>query len=303
MEPRSPSPPTVGEVRRLLRPLQATADRVGKQVERFAEHLDRYIEHRPRRAQKDCRHVLPLVNQYRQTASETVKYLRGIHSSERPKRASGTWTLRLRSSTRRLSSTSSQADAEENGGARTSVKDLKKWEQEEQTWELLALMLQVQHPVPQSELENLNIQMKDLRRPKVTEVHRFSSEKDAWDCFLAGNDLAWERHTVVEWLKRCADSSSQDIDEVVRDLESGADNGTGLWAHGWLYTKESIKGQKRLRAWPQVLDPDDPGIDTSLKSADKTKGLVTQLDPDAITRQGRDLEGQDLYFERALWLA
>ena len=301
-EPRSPSPPTVSEVRRLLRPLQATADRVGKQVERFAEHLDRYIEHRPRRAQKDCRHVLLLVNQYRQIASDTVKYLRGIHSAERNKRASGTWTRRLRSSTRRLSA-SSQADSEEDGGARTSVKDLKDWEQEAQTWELLAIMLQVQHPVPQLELENLNVQPKDRRPPKNTEVHRFSSEKDAWDYFLAGNDLAWERHTVVEWLKRCADSSSQDIDEVVRDLESGADSGTGLWAHGWLYTKESIKGQKRLRSWPQVLDPDDPGIDTSLRSADKTKELVTQLDPDAITRQGRDLESQDLYFERALWLA
>ena len=303
IEPMSSPPPTVSEVRRMLRPLQATADRVGKQVERFAEHLDRYISQKPKRAHKDCRHVLPLVNEYRRIASDTVKYLKGIHSADRDKRASGTWKLRLRSSSRRLSSPSSSADAEENGGARTSVKDLKDWEQEEQTWELLALMLQVQYAVPQSELGNLDIQQNYRRPSGDTEIHRFSSEKDAWSRFLAQDDLAWERHTVVEWLKRCADTSNQDIDEVVRDLESGADRGTGLWAHGWLYTKESIKGQKRLRSWPQVLDPDDPGIDTSLRSADKTKNLITQLDPDAITRQGRDLEGQDLYFERAMWLA
>ncbi|KAL8822657.1 MAG: hypothetical protein Q9191_006611 [Dirinaria sp. TL-2023a] len=302
-------PQTVSEVRRSLRPLQATADRVGKQVEHFAEHLDRYMSQKPKTIQKDCRHVLPLVNEYRRIASDTLKYLKGIHSAEQDKRASGTWKLRLRSSNRSLgsnrsfSSQSSQADAEENGGIRTSVKDLKDWEQEEQTWELLAHLLQVQYAVPQSEIENLGIPEKYHRPPRRTVDPRFSSEKDAWDQFLAEDDLAWERHTVVEWLKRCADASNQDIDEVVRDLELGADRGTSLWAHGWLYTKESVKGQKRLRSWPQALDPDDPGIESSLRSADKTKSLVTQLDPDAITRQGRDLESQDLYFERAMWLA
>lgn len=303
IEPRSPLPPTVGEVRRLLHPLQVTADRVGKQVERFAEHLDRYIGRRPKKTQKDCRHLLPLVNEYKKIASDTVKQLKKDHALDRHPRASGRWRHRLRSSSRRSSFASSQADDDENRGAQTSVKDLKNWEQEAQTWELLALMLQVQYPIPPSEAEKLGTQTLHCRPRRGSGIHRFSSEKDAWDRFLAENDLAWERHTVVEWLKNCADASSQDIDEVVKDLESGADIGTGLWAHGWLYTKEAIKKQKRLRSWPQVLDPDDPGLETSLRKSDQSKALITQLDPDAVTRQARDLESQDLYFERAMWLA
>jgi nuclear pore complex protein Nup107 len=183
----------------------------------------------------------------------------------------------------------------------TTVEDLKRWEQEEQTWELLSLMLQVQHPIPESERAKVGA---DLLRPnKTNQIHRYSSEKDVWDSFLASDDEAWERNTVVQWLQTCANRSGQDIEQVVEELESGADRGSGLWAHSWLFTKEAIKGQKRLRSWPKALEPNDPGLDASLLNSEKTKALVTQLDPDAITRQNRALEKQDLYFERAMWLA
>ena len=301
-EPTSPPPPTFSDVRRSLHPLRATAERVGKQVERFAEHLDRYNEQRVTRTQKDCRNVLPLVNEYRKVASDTVQYLRGIHSSERQQSSRAAWTRRLRSSSGRLSSASSQADQEEDQGTKTTVKDLQRWEQEEQTWDLLAAMLQVEYPMPPSEAKKLGVQQQHQRPSRDTKVHRFSSEKAVWNRFLAEDDLAWERHTVVEWLKKCADNSGQDIQTVVKDLESGADR-AGLWAHSWMYSKEEIKKQKRLRAWPQALDPDSPGIDIFLTDSDRTKDLVTQLDPDAMTRQGRDLETQDFYNERAIWLA
>lgn len=185
----------------------------------------------------------------------------------------------------------------------TTVKDLQRWEEEEQTWELLSLMLQVEYPIPSSVAEELKIEGYHQRPSQDNELHRYSSEKDVWDHFLAAHNDAWERHTVVQWLKKCADTSSQDIELVVKDLESGADRGSGLWAHSWLYSKEAIKGQKRLRSWPQALEPESPEIDISFRTAEKTKNLVTQLDPDAITRQGRSLETQDHYFERATWLA
>ena len=163
-------------------------------------------------------------------------------------------------------------------------------------------MLQVEYPVARAEADRLAIQQQRKRPEPDAALHRFSSEKTIWDRFLGEDDLAWERHTVIEWLKKCADTSGPDIETVVRELEAGADR-EGLWAHSWMYSKEEIKKQKRLRAWPQALDPDSPGIEIFLTDSNNTKELVTQLDPDAMTRQGRDLESQDFYNERAIWLA
>lgn len=185
---------------------------------------------------------------------------------------------------------------------KASTTKLKNWRQEEQTWDLFGLMLQVEFPIPEPQRQEMDFN-ESLRRPsKDNDVHRYCSEKEVWNHFLAHDNLAWERHTVVEWLKKCADSSGQDITLVVQKLEREADRGDGLWAHSWLYSKEAIKLQKRLRSWPQSLTPDSPGIETSLTNSER-KPLVTQLDPDAITRQGRNLEPQDLNFERASWLA
>lgn len=209
----------------------------------------------------------------------------------------------MRSSSGRSTPGSAHSDHGEDQGSRTTVEDLQRWEEEEQTWELLSLMLQVEYPIPPAAARELGIEGYHERPSPDTELHRYSSERDIWNHYLADHNEAWERHTVVEWLKRCADASGQDIEVVVKDLESGADRGSGLWAHSWLYSKEAIKGQKRLRSWPQALEPDSPGIDASLRNSDRTKALVTQLDPDAITRQERSLETQDYYFERATWLA
>ena len=303
-EPPSPTPAllTVSDVHRALHPLQSTADRVGKQVEQFAETLDRLSARRQRKLQKDCRHVLPLVQAYRKIASDTVEHLKSIHAPERQQQLSKKWKRKLRSSGGTSTPASPYAEQQEPGG-KTTMRDLRRWEEEKHTWDLLGLMLEVEYPIPQSDGQQPKTEQKFTRPAKSKEVGRYSSETEVWNRFLAHDDLAWERHTVVEWLKQCADDSGQAIDLVVRDLESGADRGTGLWAHSWLYTKEAIKGQKRLRSWPQALEPDAPGIDASLMNSDRTKALVTQLDPDAVTRQGRSLEKQDLYFERATWLA
>lgn len=293
---------TVSDVQRALHPLQSTADRVGKQVEQFAETLDRLSTRTKRNPQKHCGHVLPLVQAYKKIASDTVEHLKGIHAPERQQHSSKKWKRKLQNSGENSSSASPRAEAYEVGG-KTSVEDLRRWEMEEQTWYLLGLMLEVEYPVPPSDGQRLD-SFQGLKRPsRSAGILRYSSERKVWDQFLAHDDLAWERHTVVEWLKKCAHESGQDIDSVVKELELGVDRETGLWAHSWLYTKEAIKYQKRLRSWPQALEPDAPGIDASLISSDRTKPLATQLDPDAVTRQGRSLEKQDQSFERATWLA
>lgn len=272
-------------------------------MELFAENLDRLGKKTRTGIRKDCRDVLPTVTAFRKIAGDTVNTLRAVHFPERQRQHSRSLKSRLRSSSGRSSSGSVHSDNGDDQGSMTTVKDLQRWEEEEQTWELLSLMLQVEYPIPSSVAEELKIEGYHQRPSLDNELHRYSSEKDVWDHFLAAHNDAWERHTVVQWLKKCADTSSQDIELVVKDLESGADRGSGLWAHSWLYSKEAVKGQKRLRSWPQALEPESPGIDISFRNAEKTKNLVTQLDPDAITRQGRSLETQDHYFERATWLA
>ncbi|KAL6718056.1 Nucleoporin nup84 [Lecanora helva] len=298
----SPSFPTIGDVHRALHPLQATADRVGRQVEQFAENLDRLSVKKKKDARRDCSAVLPLINAYQKVSRETVEHLETMHAPEKRKQLSKRMRRTLRSSSGRTTPGPNGVDHGQEDGTMTSVDDLKYWEQEEQTWELLGLMLQAKYPAPAS-TKPQSKQGVDALRPKNLHIHHYSSEKDVWQSFLATNDQAWERRMVLKWLQDSANKSGQEIEQVVEELESGADRGSGLWAHSWLYSKEAIKGQKRLRSWPKALEPDSPGLNTSLLNVEKTQALITQLDPDAITRQVRSLEKQDQFFERAMWLA
>ena len=299
----SPALLTVGDVHRVLHPLQATADRVGKQVEQFAETLDRLSVKKQQKPQKDCRHVLPLIKEYEKIADDTVKRLRKYHEPERQEKWKRSWRRRLRSSSGRSTPISIHEDDNADEGLHTTLQDLQRWEQERQTWQLLGLMIEIDHPIPDTEISLPNSTQMFSRPHQNCEVHRYSTEQAIWQSFLAENDVAWERYVIVEWLKLSAEGSGQDIDTVIEQLDTDAERGSGLWAHGWLYSKEAIKGQKRLRSWPQTLDPGSPGIESSLVNAERTHGLVTQLDPDAITRQGRSLEKEDVSFERATWLA
>jgi nuclear pore complex protein Nup107 len=105
----------------------------------------------------------------------------------------------------------------------------------------------------------------------------------------------------LEWLKDSADESGEEIDILVQDLQQNADRGD-IIAHGWLHTKAAIKGKKRFHSSPQTLDPALPSLQRGHLNASGTEPLVTQLDPDATTRQKRKLEAQDEFFERAIWL-
>ena len=73
---------TVGEVRRALNPLQKHADRVGQQVEKFAETLDRLNPLRDGAGQ-GVDVALPLIQAYEQIARETVHTLKRRHAGER----------------------------------------------------------------------------------------------------------------------------------------------------------------------------------------------------------------------------
>ena len=286
---------------------------MGREVEKFAEQLDRLNprNHEERSAERYSS-ALALVDEYRALAKAAVGRLRSKHAPRRQKQVHDRWRQRIEGF-KGDGATEPSDDAlvpfddgevslrrsQSGTASQTTLDDLRHWEQEEQTWSLLRQLVELHHPEPQVD----RVKEKRAKLAAVGDVDRFSSEDKIWDRFIIEDDVARERQVVMAWLKDNAESSGKDIDILVEQLEGGADRGTGLWAHGWLHTKEAIKAQKRLRSWPQALDPTSPGLAASLLNADRTEGLVTQLDPDAATRQRHVLEKPDQYFERATWLA
>ena len=288
---------SIQDVHNAIHPLRATADRVGKEVEKFAESLDRLAS--GKLDVDDCRRVLPAVRDYEKIATETVARLRRYHEPERQQRLKGSWKRKVEQARTPTPSLRGRTGDTSTG---TRVEDLENWEQERQTWQLLRLLLQGQYPVAENSPALPDQEAKYQRPTPNAEIHPYSTERELWDTFLGEWADVWEKQVIVEWLKSNAESDGPSIDVVVEELDEAADRGKGLSAHGWLYSKEAIKGQKRLRAWPQPLDDASSGPNTGLLNKDKTRSLVTQLDPDAFSRQDCSIETEDTFFERAAWL-
>ena len=277
----------------ILHPLREAANRVGREVERFAEVLDEYNPVRASDDLSDLETTFGLVNGYSKIAAETLRTLRHRHGKEKRKNQ----IERRRADTRGSRSTDDSDEMEvedfpdhEHGSSRTTVEDLERWEAETRTWDLLQRLLEVRQMEPAKDEE-----------VRISPVHQFSTESEVWGNFLKSEPLAIERKTVLEWLKSAADESGEDIDELVKDLQQNADRGD-IVAHGWIHTKSTIKQRKLLHAWPQALDPSSAEVSRVHLNASKTEPLITQLDPDAMTRQNRKLETPDQSFARSISL-
>ncbi|KAE9376803.1 hypothetical protein N431DRAFT_401256 [Stipitochalara longipes BDJ] len=283
----------------ILHPLREAANRVGREVEKFAEILDRYNPQRATASDEKHEMTVELIGLYHEAAAETVKRLREKHASERRKKDGLRWRKKMRGFS--VTHDDDDMDLEDSEGnesplseQRTSLEDLERWEEEAHTWDLLNRLVSLRFSSSKGEADGRAI---SRARP----IHQYSSEREIWDNFLETDELALERKTVLQWLKDTADESGEDIDILVQDLQQNADRGD-IIAHGWLHTKAAIKGKKRLHSSPQSLDPTLPSLQRGHFNASGTEPLITQLDPDATTRQKRKLEAQDEYFERAIWL-
>ena len=280
----------------VLHPLREAANRVGREVERFAEALDGYNPLRAMARDEKYEMTLDLIDLYYQIALDTLTRLREQHEAERRKRDGLRWRKKMRG----FKITQDDEDMEVEGAdgdynfpqQQTTLEDLERWEQEAQTWDLLRRLVQHRYPSPDSETQG------PKRRRKL---NKFSTEREVWEDFLDTDDLALERKTVLQWLKDTAEESGEDIDVLVHDLQQNAERGD-IIGHGWIHTKAAIKHRKRLHTWSQALDPASPDVSRVNFNSSGTEPLITQLDPDAATRQDRSLEAQDEYFERAIWL-
>ena len=161
-------------------------------------------------------------------------------------------------------------------------------EKEVETWDLLRRLLP---------LRNADANSESMRLSPFSSSR--SAQPDVVDDFILTSSVAQERQAVLQWLQTNA-ASGPDIDDMCRELQQNADRGD-IIAHGWLHTRSKIKLRKSVTAWPHLLDKQSTSIAASHVNSDGAP-LVTQLDPDAVTRQGRKLEPQDEYFERSIWL-
>ncbi|THV48960.1 hypothetical protein BGAL_0218g00020 [Botrytis galanthina] len=286
-----------GETEAVLYPLQDAANRVGNEVEKFAEFLDGYNPLRVTDGDERREMAFDLIELYHRTALDTLDRLRDRHESERRRMEGLSWRKKMRGfkitqDTDEVDMENSDEEEEFITNSRTTVKDLIRWEQEAQTWDLLRRLAHLRFPGPDNGKEF---------EPQQTPLNQYSSEREAWDHFLQTDNLALERKTVLRWLQDTAEESGEEIDVLVQDLQQNAERGD-IIAHGWLHTRAAIKLQKNQHSWPRTVDLNSNETQKMMWNATKTEPLVTQLDPDSVTRQGRKLEVQDEYFERAIWL-
>lgn len=264
-----------------LHPLRRTADRVTRQIEEFAEKLDRFQQKETRPLEfESFQAAYQLVQTYRDLTRNAINDL----SKQRTlKRAKLGWSLNQNAKVALPDAASQQIEEE-----------LARLQLEEETWELLLNLISVDDP-------HTRTRSTAAEKSAFQNLHRYSSDRQIWEQFLDADHYALECTIMLKWLEETAKYGVQEVNSLIEDLERQAERGEGVWSHGWLYTKETIKGQKRLRAWPQPLEPNDPGITVSLVNSETRDPLITQLDPDAVTRQKRSLQKEDKFYERATW--
>lgn len=250
-----------------------------RDAEEFARGLDSLSLARKTAAEKRAE-IFKLVNTYYHYTANKVHALRksqGQVSGSDPRRSYDA-----------SSQDSMDLDDQENWPQSPIIAGkLKRLELEAQIWDMLRRLLPLRYPNQKS------------IKPTRHDVSRFHSCSELWDDFLQSDLVAQERKAILECLQTSADESRTDIDELVRDYQQRAERGD-IVVYGWLHTRHHIKIQKNINGWSGDLDPKMSDVRQILQNG--STPLVTQLDPDVVTRQGRKLQPQDEYFERAIWL-
>lgn len=294
---QSPAIESPVDVDEAINPLREMAERVGREVELFAETLDQFFEELPTVANRyDAAHDLIL--SFKRIADMTVDDMKKNHEREMREQLKREWSERARipAASAGLAPFTYSGSTSLSAKKAEQVKQLRQWQQEADLWELFRIMLEL-HPF-EADAQAMRAE-KEEKLAKLGPPHRYTAEGDLWERFLLENDLARERNMIKTWLEQTAEHQAGDVQGIVEELEAKAGRGKGLWSSGWLHTREKIKGEKRLRNWPNAADSPLPQI----RRSDNNELLVTTLDPDAPRRQQRTLEKPDVFLERAIWVA
>lgn len=290
-----------------LQPLRTMAERVGIEVEKFAERLDNWHVHGNESGKAKHQTTVRVIGKFRDVADTRVKELKRAHNDETKKELERSVRRRvqdmaeapeadLQNSLRRSSRPS--ATSFQSGLTQESAQlhSLRQWQAELATWELVRIMIDQHVPEPSPDADPAAAKEELLRN--VGGNKRYCKNAEIWDRFLLEDDQAKEKALVLRWLEQTARNDRSNIDSITTELENQSGRGAHTWTSGWLDTKGKIKQAKRFQGADTPLSPE--GVD--FKTADGLQDLITHLDPDAPKRQGRALERSDDYYERALWM-
>lgn len=277
--------------------LREVSDRVENKVEEFAMKLDGFLEELPTVASRyDA--VRGLVEGFKEIADGAVQRMKQTHGLELKDYMKREWTEQGRVSMAASTQRSNSFGASSSLSTRRSeeIKELRRWQQEADIWDLFGIMLE-QHPF-EADAEALRAE-RQQQLDNMGLPHRYTSENELWQRFIVANDAAREQNAIKEWLERTVGHQQSDLQAVQEILEAKSGKGKGMWSAGWMDTREKIKAEKLRRNWPADEKPPLPQI----RRSDNGDLLATKLDPDAPSRQERSLEAPDVFFERAMWIA
>lgn len=286
--------PQALDLEQALHPLRAVADKVGTEVELFAIRLDVFLKGLPNLDDKfDA--ALGLVAEFKAIAQDTVERLVQGNERARAEQLRQEFRERAQLSTANSAVKSFGKVGSLFGRSDEKVKELRQWQQEADIWELFGIVLELHYWSSRPAREAKAVERAQALA-RLGDAHRYEPESETWKRFLLEDDLAMQYSRIKRWLEETVDNQESDVSEIIEELET---KGGGLWSRGWMNTRERIKGEKRVRGWPSGSDPVQPHI----RSADNADLLVSNLDPDAASRQGRALEPKDQIFERNMWIA
>jgi nuclear pore complex protein Nup107 len=277
------------------------AERVGKEVEKFAERVDHWHLHGHEDPKLKYQSTVKLVGKFRDLAESTVNNLKEQSNTANQGALDRSVRGRIQNIAdehgKHLFGQSALAivpSIEPSVGSdSTGVRELRQWQAELATWELVRIMIDHYHPEPGTDVAA----RKAARLAEIGGTSRFSPKNEVWDRFVLEDDEAREKQLVLKWLQQTARNTESDIESIVEQWGTISGKDTNTWTNGWLDTKARIKQAKRMQGLDKPLDKDHV-----VQGKGTAQSLITRLDPDAPLRQKRVLDKPDEYYENALWM-
>lgn len=272
------------------------ADRVGKEVEEFAVRLDTWYGQSKKGGKAKYEATVKVIGEFSNIADRNVRDLKNQHPI-----AAGHQSLNehKRNETRRAARNEPSTDegllfgkSSRTAISSSSEKELRDWQAELATWELVRAIFDLHHRKPGTD-------PKADKREKLAKaggLDPLCPKHEVWDRFIISDDLAREKQVVLRWLQQTARNTESNAGAIIDQWNNESRKDVNTWTSGWLETKATIKQAKRAQG---VEGPLDPAV--TVHGRDAEGSLVTRLDPDAQTRQKGALERRDVYYEHALW--
>jgi len=282
----------------ILYPLRDMAERIGREVELFAEKLDTWKPAEEATEEKKRGAAKSLVQEYRSIAEATVTKLNVQHAAQQQKGFKKVWDRKRRylddADDDEMREDDDQNDKSDRR-SKSTLDDLEDWQSELHTWQLLEGLLESRYPDG-----SISVEERAERLIQTRPDGRFEGDGETWLDFLSVTPSAQDKLTVLHWLESIADIDSAiggDLEMIEEQLEHDTIKKKALFSSGWSDTRERIKAEKRLRLWDAPIDSGSPEI----KSTKGSDLVVTQLDMDAVIRQKVTLELADREFEGCFW--